>query len=192
MGRLFAGAVLTAIMIVSTAAFSQVNLTFDKSAVADGVWIGTVAGDVTGRLVTVLVAADQSQPVWDVDFYWIIIADDPTQSFIERLEGTLNSETGAVAMTGSVDDGYQQGASVTEAGQLQDQATMRFTGTIELSAATAAEDMNTYPWSLVNAKRPIITNSVTTGPDAVPDVCDPYPFADYPWPYGPSCTVEAR
>ena len=190
MRRLLAGAVLAALMLVIATASAQVSLTFDKSAVADGVWIGTVAGDVTGRLVTVLIAADQSQPVWDVDFYWIIIADDPARSFVARLEGTLNSETGAVAMRGAVDEGYERGATVTEAGQLQDQATMRFTGTIELSAEAA--NANTYPWSLVNARRPVITNSVTTGPDAVPDVCDPYPFQDYPWPYGPSCTVEAR
>ena len=64
MRRLLAGAVLAALMLVIATASAQVSLTFDKSAVADGVWIGTVAGDVTGRLVTVLIAADQSQPVW--------------------------------------------------------------------------------------------------------------------------------
>lgn len=139
-----AGAALAILMLASTSAFAQVNLTFDKSAVADGVWIGTVAGDVTGRLVTILVAADQSQPVWDVDFYWIVVADDPEQSFVARLQGTLNSETGEVAMRGAVDEGFSRGASVTEAGQLQDQATMRFTGTIELSTQAARASVPAY------------------------------------------------
>src|SRR5690606_31540729 len=127
-----------AVLGLAAVASSQVSLTFDKTAVSDRVWIGTVSGDITGTLVTTLVAADQSQPVWQVDFYWIVLADDPSQSFVARLQGTLNSETGAVGMSGPVDEGFNAGAMVQEAGQLQNAETSNFTGTIELSAVAEA------------------------------------------------------
>lgn len=129
-------AILTAIVIGLAAAFSvagaQTNLTFDKTSVGDGVWLGTVSGDVTGKLVTTMLVVDQSQPIWHVEFYWIVVADDPDQSFVARLTGTLDSTTGAVAMRGRVGEGYLIGATVREEGQLQDAETSRFTGTIRI------------------------------------------------------------
>lgn len=146
-------------------ASSQVSLTFDKSAVSDWVWIGTVSGDITGTLVTTLVAADQSQPVWQVDFYWIVLADDPSQSFVARLQGTLNSETGEVAMSGAVDEGYFAGAAVQEAGQLQNAETSNFTGTIELSATTASAGApNLVPIGLSTSCAGYIRTSLRGGP----------------------------
>lgn len=143
--KLTAAVVLVAIATVLSVAGAQVNLTFEKTAVSDGVWMGTVGGDVTGRLVTTLIAADQSQPVWQVEFYWIILADDPAESFIARLTGTLDTTTGAVAMTGMVTDGYQAGARVNEAGQLQDAETSSFTGTIRVASVNDANTMSLAP-----------------------------------------------
>lgn len=60
--------------------------------------------------------------MWQVEFYWIVLADDPDKSFIARLTGTLDTTTGAVEMTGKV----------TEAGQLRDATTSNFTGTIRV------------------------------------------------------------
>ena len=129
-------AIVVAIVVSLAAVFSvagaQTNLTFEKSSVGAGVWLGTVSGDVTGKLVTTMLVVDQSQPVWQVEFYWIVVADDPDKSFVARLTGTLDSTTGAVAMTGRVGEGYQIGASVREEGQLQDAETSRFTGTIRI------------------------------------------------------------
>jgi hypothetical protein len=108
------------------------TLSFDKVGASDTVWIGTVDGDVTGTLTTVLIAADTSRPVWEVEFYWIVTAADPALSFVARLSGTLDTETGQVAMRGHVVDGYREGAAVDEAGSLYDPERSAFRGTITL------------------------------------------------------------
>lgn len=136
MRMLYRGLLVSALLTVVTVASSQVSLTFDKTAVSDRVWIGTVSGDITGTLVTTMIGADRSKPIWDIELYWIILADDPSQSFVARLTGTLNTETGAVAMTGTVDEGFNVGATVEEAGQLQNAETSNFTGTIVLSGTS--------------------------------------------------------
>ncbi len=136
MRMLYRGLLVSALLTVVTVASAQVSLTFDKTAVSDRVWIGTVSGDITGTLVTTMIAADRSKPIWDIELYWIILADDPSQSFVARLTGTLNTETGAVAMTGTVDEGFNVGATVEEAGQLQNAETSNFTGTIVLSGTS--------------------------------------------------------
>ena len=136
MRMLYRGLLVSALLTVVTVASAQVSLTFDKTAVSDRVWIGTVSGDITGTLVTTMIAADRSKPIWDIELYWIILADDPSQSFGARLTGTLNTETGAVAMTGTVDEGFNVGATVEEAGQLQNAETSNFTGTIVLSGTS--------------------------------------------------------
>ncbi len=109
-----------------------IHLTFHKSAVSEGIWEGSVGGDVEGDLRTVLLAADTSAPVWQVEFDWIIGAGE--KSFTARLRGTLDSETGAVAMAGTVIEGWMQGATVHEVGQLVDAGTSTFAGTIQVVA----------------------------------------------------------
>ena len=103
MKRLLAALVLAGVMCASSLAVAQMNLTFDKQAVADGIWIGTVGGDVTGKLITVLLSADQSQPTWQMELYWVIVAEDPSQSFVARLTGTFDTEAGIVEMQGDVE-----------------------------------------------------------------------------------------
>lgn len=190
MRRMLAVLVLAVVLFASSTAVAQVNLTFDKQAVADGIWIGTVGGDVTGRLVTVLLSADQSQPVWQMELYWVIVADDPSQSFVARLTGTFDTEAGTVAMEGDVDEGFQSGAAVVEAGELQDAETMRFTGTIQLTPSTAAaqaEDDSIYPWEYANGRSPARV-SLSLAPAGVPTCDDPHPMGHYPWDELPDCS----
>jgi hypothetical protein len=128
-------AVALGLAVVGAAAAAQpgpLHLTFDKqNADGDGVWEGTVSGDAEGRLKTVLISIGGEHPcVKDVVFDWIIKAED--DSFKARLAGTLDACTGAVQMSGSVSTGRYLGAFVQEAGQLQDLATLRFTGTIDV------------------------------------------------------------
>lgn len=127
-------AALAALALVGLVTAQGLDLTFEKAAVGDTVWTGTVSGDVDGVLTTVLIAADTSQPVWQVEFYWIVTASDPSRSFVARLSGTLNSETGEVAMSGHVVDGYLEGARVEEAGMLVDAERSAFSGTIAVHA----------------------------------------------------------
>ena len=117
---------------------SDVHLTFQKAASGEGTWAGTVDGDVQGNLETVLLTIDNSVPVWDVEFDWIIDADD--RSFTARLNGTLNSETGAVVMDGEVIEGWMLGARVHEEGQMVDPETSAFEGVIELYADDMAPE----------------------------------------------------
>ena len=116
----------------------DVNLTFQKAASGEGTWAGTVDGDVQGNLETVLLNIDNSNPVWDVEFDWIIDAGD--RSFTTRMTGTLNSETGAVEMDGEVIEGWMLGARVHEEGQMVDPETSTFEGFIELHADDMAPE----------------------------------------------------
>jgi hypothetical protein len=119
----------------AAASNEPLRLSFDKSAVAPGVWEGTVSGDVTGELTTSLLSLRVTGPVWQVEFDFIVEAG--CSSFTTRLSGILNTETGAVVMDGRVSEGYLLGARVHEEGQLVDPATLRFVGTIQLMPATA-------------------------------------------------------
>jgi hypothetical protein len=123
-------AAFVALVLVGFVSAQGLELTFEKAAVGDTVWTGAVSGDVEGTLTTVLIHADDAQPVWQVDFYWIITADDPARSFIARLDGTLDTETGEVALSGSVVDGYRAGARVEEQARLVDGERSEFHGTI--------------------------------------------------------------
>jgi hypothetical protein len=127
---------LAAASAAPVAASSEpLRLSFDKSSIAPGVWQGTVEGDISGSLTTVLTNLNITGPVWQVRFDWIISAGD--KSFIADLSGILNTETGAVVMDGTVVEGYLAGAQVHEEGQLVDPDTLRFQGSIRLMPASA-------------------------------------------------------
>lgn len=120
-------------------AAAPLGLTFEKKAVAVGVWEGSVSGDVDGDLTTVLTGCTGPNPcsgeIWHVEFDWII--DAGAESFTAHLSGVLNNVTGAVIMNGTVVDGFLQGAQVHEEGQLVDAATLAFEGSIQVMPSTA-------------------------------------------------------
>jgi len=121
-----------------TTARSPVIITFDKAMDEDGIWEGTVSGDVDGELRTVLNVDNirETGMILHVEFDWIITADDPSKSFTARLNGILNNNTGKVVMNGTVIEGWLTGARVHEEGQLIDPETGRFEGTIQINPAT--------------------------------------------------------
>lgn len=129
------GIVVAPHVAAAQAPAAPVRLTFDKSAVAAGVWEGTVGGDVDGDLTTILTALQVSGPIWLVEFDWIV--DAGAQSFTAHLSGILNTETGSVVMNGEVVEGWLLGAQVHEEGQLVDADTLRFQGTIQVMPETA-------------------------------------------------------
>jgi hypothetical protein len=120
-------------------AAAPLALTFEKAAVAPGMWEGTVSGDVNGDLTTVLTGCTGPNPcsgrIWHVEFDWIISAG--AESFTARLSGILDTQTGQVVMDGTVVDGFLQGAQVHEEGQLVDAATLRFEGSIRVMPSSA-------------------------------------------------------
>lgn len=129
------GALAAVAVPAGSAANAPVRLEFDKTATGPGVWQGTVSGDVEGSLETRLLDITVSGPVWHVTFDWIV--DSGASSFTARLNGTLNTKTGAVVMDGNVISGYLLGAQVHEEGQLVDPATLEFAGSIRVMPATA-------------------------------------------------------
>ena len=135
--KLAALAAATASLAASApaSAAEPVRLQFSKHAVSEGVWQGATSGDIAGDLETRLQSLRVSGPIWHVTFDWIV--DAGARSFTARLDGTLNTKTGAVVMNGTVIAGYLQGAQVHEAGQLVDPATLAFAGDIRIMPATA-------------------------------------------------------
>jgi hypothetical protein len=120
----------------SAAAASPLQLQFDKCLTDPaGVWNGTVAGDVSGDLETVLRDLWVAGPVWHVRFDWIV--DAGNQSFVADLSGLLNTNTGRVVMDGQVSEGYLLGAQVHEEGHADADRPGCFTGTIQIMPATA-------------------------------------------------------
>lgn len=111
-----------------------VGLTFNKVAIAAGVWEGTVSGDIEGTLRTALLTVDETGPIWEDTSAWIIGSGE--RSFTAPLDGVLNTRTGTVSMDGSVTDSYLLGACVHEAGQAVGAATSPFTGYIAVFPAT--------------------------------------------------------
>lgn len=111
-----------------------VYLTFDKSAITEGSWEGTVGGDIEGNLATRVTSIEMVGPVGFVEFEWIVEAGD--QSFTAHLKGTLNTLTGTVVMAGEVVEGYRVGALVYEQGQQAVASSGRFQGTILLLPAS--------------------------------------------------------
>ena len=120
-------------------ASAPLRLTFEKEAVAVGMWEGSVSGDVNGDLTTVLTGCSGPNPcsgrIWHVEFDWIVHAG--AESFTAHLRGTLNNQTGTAIMNGTVVDGFLEGAQVHEKGRLVNAATLRFEGTIRVMPATA-------------------------------------------------------
>jgi hypothetical protein len=130
---------LSALLIAGSAAADNngpVYLTFAK-ADPDGnyVWNGTVSGDIAGALETRLLAASQTNRILHVDFEWEVEAG--AQSFLAVLSGTLDTQTGAVTMNGTIVEGYLAGAQVHEEGQLVDPGNSGFEGTIAIFPASA-------------------------------------------------------
>lgn len=119
-------------------ATSPVRISFSKSLVEEGVWEGTVSGDVDGSLQTKLLEVREAGPIWHVVFDWIITdTEGDEQNFTARLNGILNNNTGRVVMNGTIIDGWLEGSRVHEEGQLVDPDQLGFDGTIQINPATA-------------------------------------------------------
>ena len=144
LSRLFVFLLLMAVAVAIPQAVAHaqdaadVNITFQKASSGEGRWAGTVDGDVQGALETVALNIDNSNPVWAVEFDWIIDAGE--QSFTARMTGTLDSTTGAVVMDGEVVDGWMKGARAHEEGQMVDPDTLAFEGVIQLFAEEMAPE----------------------------------------------------
>ena len=129
---------LLLLALSSTAAVADepLYLVFDKTAIAETIWEGTVEGDIDGNLETELLSLKVTGPIWHVRFRWSIV-DAGDRSFEATLKGTLHTKTGRVVMNGPITSGYLEGAQVHEEGQLVNLETFRFKGIIRIMPSTA-------------------------------------------------------
>jgi hypothetical protein len=106
--------------------------TFDKCAVSATTWEGTATGlGTTVPLRTELTGGWASAHIVHVTFDWQV-----GDLYLAGLEGTLNQQTGAVVMNGTVAEGDHAGSRVHEEGQLYDADRGCFAGTITVLPAT--------------------------------------------------------
>jgi hypothetical protein len=92
-------------------------LSFSQSSMGADAWAGRVSGPVQGKLKTVMVSVDKTNPIWRVTIDWVVEASEPSQSFVARLAGTLDSRTGVTEMTGVITEGYLAGMTLHELGR---------------------------------------------------------------------------
>lgn len=107
-----------------------VLLSFDTASTSEGVWEGTVSGDLTGSIRTERTGMRTVGPLGFAEVTWIV--DAGGQSFTAEAEGTFNSLTGTSVMTGEVVEGSRVGATVYEQGQMIEPESGRLVGTILL------------------------------------------------------------
>ncbi len=104
------------------------HLTDPQTVTFHGTTAGAVRGDLTSQLIGQTAPATTEYEF--VEFRWTITS--PARSFTAVTTGTLDTTTGVVAMTGTVTNGWNQGAEVLERGQLVDPTTETFTGDLVL------------------------------------------------------------
>jgi hypothetical protein len=92
-------------------------LSFSQSSIGANTWAGRVSGAIQGKLKTIMVCVDKTNPVWRVTIDWVVEAAEPSQSFVARLTGTLDSHTGVTDMTGVITEGYLAGTTLHEMGR---------------------------------------------------------------------------
>jgi hypothetical protein len=84
----------------------------------DMVWRAQAGGPVAG-LVTIRVEyagdpADRRMPVWPVNVWLYLSADDFRGSFVAELSGTMNWRTGEMRVAGLVSDGARRDTAVEQ------------------------------------------------------------------------------
>lgn len=133
---LAAAAAIAPLLVLAPAGTARADApltwTFDKCATKqDGVWKGTATLDTTEKLRTELTSASQSGQILHVTFDWEV-----GNLFLAPLSGTLNLDTGAVVMNGTITEGAYAGSNVHEEGQLYDAENSCFAGTLTVQPAT--------------------------------------------------------
>lgn len=104
--------------IGSTAlASAPLALTFEKEVSGPGTWEGTVGGDATGTIATLLTSVDEAGSVWYVTFNWQVGLDGGDR-IVAQVQGIINLNTGRVVMNGEILDGYLVGSRIHVEAQL--------------------------------------------------------------------------
>ena len=117
---------------VAQAHSAPLTWTFYKCAVSATTWEGAATRlGTTVPLRTELTGGWGSAHILHVTLDWQV-----GDLYLARLEGTLNQQTGAVVMNGTVAEGDHAGSQVHEEGQLYDAEHGCFAGTITVLPST--------------------------------------------------------
>lgn len=98
-------------------ASAPLTLTFEKAVSGPGTWEGTVGGDATGTIETLLTSVNEAGSVWHVTFDWQVGLDGGDR-IVAQVEGIINLNTGRVVMNGEILDGYLVGSRIHVEAQL--------------------------------------------------------------------------
>ena len=135
--RAIAAIVVAPLLALATAGAADaqsapLTWTFEKCATGSSTWDGTATGpDGTVDLHTELTGLRETAHIWHVTLDWEV-----GDLYVAPLKGTVNLQTGAVVMTGTVAEGDHAGSQVHEEGQLYDAERECFAGTITVLPAT--------------------------------------------------------
>ena len=114
------------------ASSAPLTWTFEKCATSGSTWDGTATGpEGSVPLRTELTGLQETAHIWHVTLDWEV-----GDVYLARLKGTVNLQTGAVVMNGTVAEGDYAGSRVHEEGQLYDGARGCFAGTITVLPST--------------------------------------------------------
>jgi hypothetical protein len=95
------------------------ELDYLKTETGNGtaMWTGSISGDLlTGGLETEVYELRVTGKIWHIKTYWTVTAG--TRSFRAELDGTVNTETGALLLNGEIVSGLFVGARVHDEGTL--------------------------------------------------------------------------
>jgi hypothetical protein len=114
---------------------------FSESVLTDAVpasyeLSGGLRGEANGRLTSRLVSLAGSNAGFRATFDWVV--SSPRGSFTARTVGTWNPQTGRIAMSGRVLDGYLSGAELYAQGRIFNPGRPTFEGSLRVVRDTAA------------------------------------------------------
>lgn len=88
----------------------------------DDIWRGRIEGPASGEIMLLVEyrgrPVDAAGPVWPVRVMAFVTADNPAQSFLAQMSGTIDWRSGDVQLRGQVSDGWMKGATVEQAFRL--------------------------------------------------------------------------
>lgn len=105
-------------LLIGGSPLSPIELTYVKTETGPGTahWTGAVSGDFSGDLATQVLSVKEAGHIWHIETLWEVAAGP--QSFSAELNGTLDTKTGTLVLTGEIVSGAMTGAQVYDEGQL--------------------------------------------------------------------------
>ena len=105
-------------LLIGNSPLSPLEVEYVKTETGPGTaqWTGAVKGDVAGTLRTRVLSVREAGHIWHIETLWEVDAGE--ESFDAELNGTLDTKSGALLLTGQIVRGMLVGALVYDTGRL--------------------------------------------------------------------------